>query len=110
MRWYLMRNSAHWLFSWVLAATLTAVSPAAMAQQAPQDKHELDEIVVVGVTPVPGFKVEARYPTRASANSAGTSASIAPTPRTTSTGSRRRSHPASFRTSARRAARAAIST
>jgi iron complex outermembrane receptor protein len=29
-----------------------------VAQQAPQDTHSLDEIVVVGVTPVPGFKVD----------------------------------------------------
>src|SRR6202453_3274504 len=55
---YPMRNSAQRLFPGVLAATLTAISPLAMAQQAPQDKHELDEIVVVGVTPVPGFKID----------------------------------------------------
>jgi iron complex outermembrane recepter protein len=58
MRWYLLRNSAHREFSWVLATTLTAISPTVVAQQAPQDKHELEEIVVVGVTPVPGFKVD----------------------------------------------------
>jgi iron complex outermembrane receptor protein len=58
MRWYLMGNSAHRLFSWGMVTTLTAVSPAVVAQQAPQDKHDLDEIVVVGVTPVPGFKVD----------------------------------------------------
>jgi iron complex outermembrane recepter protein len=58
MRWYSLRNSAHRVFSWVLAATLTAISPTVGAQQTPQDKHELDEIVVVGVTPVPGFKVD----------------------------------------------------
>jgi len=58
MGWYLMRNGAHRLFSWVLVATLTAISPLVVAQQAPQDTHYLDEIVVVGVTPVPGFKVD----------------------------------------------------
>jgi iron complex outermembrane receptor protein len=29
-----------------------------VAQQLPQDRHDLEEIVVVGVTPVPGFKVD----------------------------------------------------
>jgi len=53
-----MRNSAHRLFPWVLAATLTAISPVVVAQRAPQDTRALDEIVVVGVTPVPGFKVD----------------------------------------------------
>ena len=46
------------LFSWALATSLTAISPLVVAQQAPQDTHELDEIVVIGVTPVPGFKVD----------------------------------------------------
>jgi hypothetical protein len=58
MRWYLMRNGAHRLFVRVLATTLTAISPVVVAQQAPQDTHALDEIVVIGVTPVPGFKVD----------------------------------------------------
>jgi iron complex outermembrane recepter protein len=58
MSWYLMRNSAPRLFSWGLAATLAAISPVVVAQQAPQDTRPLDEIVVVGVTPVPGFKVD----------------------------------------------------
>jgi len=58
MRWLSMRNSAHRLFSWVLATTLTTISPAVVAQQAPQGTHDLDEIVVVGVSPVPGFKVD----------------------------------------------------
>jgi iron complex outermembrane receptor protein len=53
-----MRRSAHRVFAWVLVATSIAISPLAWAQQAPQDTHELDEIVVVGVTPVPGFKVD----------------------------------------------------
>jgi iron complex outermembrane receptor protein len=55
---YLRRISAHWLCLWVLATILTAVSPVAVAQQVPQNTHELDEVVVVGVTPVPGFKVD----------------------------------------------------
>ncbi len=56
---YLTRNSAQWLFSWVLAGTLIAICPVVMAQQAaPQDTHDLDEVVVVGITPVPGFKVD----------------------------------------------------
>ena len=46
------------LFGWLLAATLTAISPVVLAQQAPQDARDLDELVVVGVTPVPGFKVD----------------------------------------------------
>jgi iron complex outermembrane receptor protein len=37
---------------------LTAISPVVRAQQAPQDARDLDELVVVGVTPVPGFKVD----------------------------------------------------
>jgi iron complex outermembrane recepter protein len=53
-----MRNSAQRLFWWMLAATLTAIAPVVLAQQAPQGAHDLDEIVVVGVTPVPGFKVD----------------------------------------------------
>ena len=52
------RDSADRLFSWALAAALIAISPAVVAQQAPQDTHALDEIVVIGVTPVPGFKVD----------------------------------------------------
>jgi iron complex outermembrane recepter protein len=55
---YLMSNSAQRLCSWTLAATLTAISPLVVAQQAPQNTHDLDEIIVVGVTPVPGFKVD----------------------------------------------------
>jgi iron complex outermembrane recepter protein len=58
MRRYSMRNSAQRVFSGVLVATLAAISPAGLAQQAPQDRHDLDEIVVVAVTPVPGFKVD----------------------------------------------------
>jgi iron complex outermembrane recepter protein len=46
------------LFGWLLATTLTAISPVVLAQQAPQDARDLDEIVVVGVTPVPGFKLD----------------------------------------------------
>ena len=53
-----MRNGAQRLFGWVLGTTLTAISPVVVAQQAPHDPHDLDEIVVVGVTPVPGFKVD----------------------------------------------------
>jgi iron complex outermembrane recepter protein len=41
-----------------VAAALTVFSPGALAQQVPQDTHELDEIIVVGVTPVPGLKVD----------------------------------------------------
>jgi len=53
-----MRNRVRRLFAWLLATTMTAISPVVLAQQAPQDAHDLDEIVVVGVTPVPGFKVD----------------------------------------------------
>ena len=52
------RSSAQRFLSWVLATTLTAISPVILAQQAAQDSHDLDEIVVIGVTPVPGFKVD----------------------------------------------------
>jgi iron complex outermembrane recepter protein len=55
---YLMRNSAPRLYWGVLVTALTAISLPVMAQQAPQDTHGLDEIVVVGITPVPGFKVD----------------------------------------------------
>jgi outer membrane receptor protein involved in Fe transport len=55
---HLLRDSAQRFFWRVLATTLTAISPVVVAQQAPQDAHDLDEIVVVGVTPVPGFKVD----------------------------------------------------
>lgn len=39
-------------------ATLTVISQVVLAQQAPHDRQELDQIVVVAVTPVPGFKVD----------------------------------------------------
>ena len=46
------------LSSWVLATTLAAISSMVVAQQAPQGTQNLNEIVVIGVTPVPGFKVD----------------------------------------------------
>src|ERR1700759_5388697 len=55
---YQMRGRAQRLLSWVSAATLAAITPAVLAQQAPSDTHDLDEIVVIGVTPVPGFKID----------------------------------------------------
>jgi iron complex outermembrane receptor protein len=54
----LRRSSAQWLCLWILATILIAISPVVVAQQVPQNTHDLDEIVVVGVTPVPGFKVD----------------------------------------------------
>jgi iron complex outermembrane recepter protein len=53
-----MRNAAQRHFGWLSAATMTAISPVVAAQQAPQNTRDLDEIVVIGVTPVPGFKVD----------------------------------------------------
>jgi iron complex outermembrane receptor protein len=58
MCWYPMRNGAQRLISGFLVTTLTALSSVTIAQQTPHDQHELDEIVVVSVTPVPGFKVD----------------------------------------------------
>jgi two-component system sensor histidine kinase UhpB len=58
MSLYAMRWRAQRLFSSMLGITLTATSPVLFAQQTPQATHELDEIVVVGITPVPGFKVD----------------------------------------------------
>jgi iron complex outermembrane recepter protein len=58
MSWYLVRISAHRLPSWLLAVALAATSPVVLAQQAPQSTQNLSEIVVIGVTPVPGFKVD----------------------------------------------------
>jgi iron complex outermembrane receptor protein len=55
---YLSRNGTQRRFLLVLATTFAAISPVVVAQQAPQDTHTLDEITVVGVTPVPGFKVD----------------------------------------------------
>jgi iron complex outermembrane receptor protein len=55
---HLTRNGAQRLFYWLLAITSIAVSLRVLAQQAPRDTPDLDEIVVVGVTPVPGFKVD----------------------------------------------------
>jgi iron complex outermembrane receptor protein len=52
-----MRKSVR-LLSIVLPVALTAMVPVVMAQQVPQVPHDLEEIVVVGVTPVPGFKVD----------------------------------------------------
>src|ERR1700734_1450264 len=53
-----MRDSAHRLCLSMPGIALAAISPVLFAQHAPQDTHALDEIVVVGVTPVPGFKVD----------------------------------------------------
>ena len=52
------RGSARRLVSWIVATISTAFSPMLAAQQQPLDTRSLDEIVVVGVTPVPGFKVD----------------------------------------------------
>ena len=52
------RNRAQPLCCWALATTLTVLAPWAMAQQTPEDTRTLDPIVVVGITPVPGFKVD----------------------------------------------------
>jgi iron complex outermembrane receptor protein len=54
---YLMRSRARRPVACTLAATF-AFSPLGLAQQQPQDSHPLDEIVVVGVTPVPGLNVD----------------------------------------------------
>jgi iron complex outermembrane recepter protein len=42
----------------VLAGWSLALPAVVLAQQAPQDTRGLEEVVVVGVTPVPGFKVD----------------------------------------------------
>jgi iron complex outermembrane receptor protein len=42
----------------MLAAPLIVISPDVLAQQETQDTPALDEIIVVGVTPVPGFKID----------------------------------------------------
>jgi iron complex outermembrane receptor protein len=42
----------------MLAAPFAVFSPDVLAQQATQDAPVLDEIIVVGVTPVPGFKID----------------------------------------------------
>ncbi len=55
---YATGNHARRLFFSVLATTLTGLSAVVWAQQAPPDRPDLAEIVVVGVTPVPGFKVD----------------------------------------------------
>ena len=53
-----MRASARRLFLPILGMTFTVLPAELFAQQATQDTHALDEIVVVGITPVPGFKVD----------------------------------------------------
>jgi iron complex outermembrane receptor protein len=55
---YPLRNGRQRVSTGVLGMALMAIAPVALAQQARQDRHDLDEIVVVGVTPVPGFKVD----------------------------------------------------
>jgi len=63
---YRMRDRAQRPVACTLAATLAFASMASaqqaqqahQAQQAQPDPHSLDEIVVVGVTPVPGFNVD----------------------------------------------------
>jgi iron complex outermembrane receptor protein len=40
------------------ALALVSSASVALAQQSPTDQHVLDEIIVVGVTPVPGFNVD----------------------------------------------------
>ena len=44
--------------AWVWITAFFASATLVLAQQAPQDGHSLAEIVVVGVTPVPGVKVD----------------------------------------------------
>jgi iron complex outermembrane receptor protein len=51
-------NARRSIYFRLLTAMSTAASPLVLAQQPPQDAFPLDEIVVVGVTPVPGFKVD----------------------------------------------------
>ena len=58
MHLYLTRHNARRLVGGVLAGTLTALSPVTMAQEAPQETRSLDQITVVGVTPVPGFNID----------------------------------------------------
>jgi iron complex outermembrane receptor protein len=53
-----MRGCVRRLLSGLSAAAFTVISPLVFAQQAPQDAAALEEIVVVGITPVPGFKVD----------------------------------------------------
>jgi iron complex outermembrane receptor protein len=60
---YRMRDRAQRPVACTLAATLAFASMASaqqaqQAQEAQPDPHSLDEIVVVGVTPVPGFNVD----------------------------------------------------
>jgi iron complex outermembrane receptor protein len=55
---YQLRNAARRRMPWALAGVLSTLSPAAFAQQPPPGAHELDEIIVIGVTPVPGFNVD----------------------------------------------------
>jgi iron complex outermembrane receptor protein len=51
-------NGARRLFPRVFATALAVTSPLVFAQQAPPDTRPLDEVVIVGVTPVPGFNVD----------------------------------------------------
>ena len=56
---YSTRSSTQrFFFLGVSAVTLAAACSAVVAQQSPPDSHDLGEIVVIGVTPVPGFKVD----------------------------------------------------
>jgi iron complex outermembrane receptor protein len=54
---YLLRDSARGFMA-CMSAAVWAFSSVGLAQQAPQDTRVLEEIVVVGVTPVPGFAVD----------------------------------------------------
>jgi len=54
----LTRAGAARLLSWAIATTWMAITPPAVAQQSPQNTPALEQIVVVGVTPVPGFKID----------------------------------------------------
>jgi outer membrane receptor protein involved in Fe transport len=51
-------NGARRLFPRVLATALAVSSSLVLAQQAPQETRGLDEVVIIGVTPVPGFNVD----------------------------------------------------
>jgi iron complex outermembrane receptor protein len=55
---YQFRNGARRSMAWPLGGILSAFASSAFAQQAQPGSQELDEIIVIGVTPVPGFNVD----------------------------------------------------
>lgn len=53
------RSGARRVLTWGLVLTITTISPVTFSQELPHDSHLLEQVTVIGVTPVPGMKIDA---------------------------------------------------